>query len=554
MDSKVTIITGLWDLKRGEIEGWGKRDFQTYKDRFFELLKSPVQMAIFIPESLREEVAEVRQKYPTKIYTKELRDFKLYNPFFKKINEIRTDPKWVGQAGWLAESPQAQLEYYNPMMMSKMFMVNEIATINPFNSEYFYWIDGGLSATVHQGYFNHDDVFNVLPSYSDEINKFVFLQYPYEANNEIHGFERKKIAEYCNVDFVDKISRGGFWGGKKEHIHQVHGLYYYYLANTLSEGYMGADESLNTILSYRHPELIHNFELGGDGLCWPFFENLKEYLQPAFTIKENKTALYVLTFNSPKQFETLIESFKQYDSDYLDLPEKYLINNSTKKGVARAYNKLCKDYGFTQIKKKNIGICGGRQFIAEHFDTETQADYYLFFEDDMFFYNGEETTCRNGFTRKIPELYRKSLEIVFNESFDFLKLNFSEFFGDNSKQWAWHNVSAQDRKMLFPDNPVKETGDTEAAPFKNYKHIKSYEGIPYATGEVYYCNWPQIVSREGNKKMFLDTKWDYPYEQTWMSHMYQETVKGNLNPGILLATPTEHDRFEFYPGEERREH
>jgi hypothetical protein len=554
MDSKVTIITGLWDLKRGEIEGWGKRDFQTYKDRFFELLKSPVQMAIFIPESLREEVVEVRQKYPTKIYTKELRDFKLYNPFFKKINEIRTDPKWVGQAGWLAESPQAQLEYYNPMMMSKMFMVNEIATINPFNSEYFYWIDGGLSATVHQGYFNHDDVFNVLPSYSDEINKFVFLQYPYEANNEIHGFERKKIAEYCNVDFVDKISRGGFWGGKKEHIHQVHGLYYYYLANTLSEGYMGADESLNTILSYRHPELIHNFELGGDGLCWPFFENLKEYLQPAFTIKENKTALYVLTFNSPKQFETLIESFKQYDSDYLDLPEKYLINNSTKKGVARAYNKLCKDYGFTQIKKKNIGICGGRQFIAEHFDTETQADYYLFFEDDMFFYNGEETTCRNGFTRKIPELYRKSLEIVFNESFDFLKLNFSEFFGDNSKQWAWHNVSAQDRKMLFPDNPVKETGDTEAAPFKNYKHIKSYEGIPYATGEVYYCNWPQIVSREGNKKMFLDTKWDYPYEQTWMSHMYQETVKGNLNPGILLATPTEHDRFEFYPGEERREH
>ena len=554
MNNKVTIITGLWDLKRGEIEGWGKRDFQTYKDHFFEILKSPVQMAIFIPESLREEVAKVRQKYPTKIYIKELKDFKLYNPFFKRINEIRTDPKFVEQAGWLAESPQAQLEYYNPMMMSKMFMVNEIASINPFDSEYFYWVDGGLSATVHQGYFNHDDVFNVLPSYSDEINKFVFLQYPYEANNEIHGFERKKIAEYCKVDFVDKISRGGFWGGKKEHVHQVHGLYYYYLAVTLSEGYMGADESLNTILSYRHPELIHNFELGGDGLCWPFFENLKEYLQPTFTIKENKTALYVLTFNSPKQFETLIESFKQYDPDYLNLPEKYLINNSTKRGVARAYNKLCKDYGFTQIKKKNIGICGGRQFIAEHFDTKTQADYYLFFEDDMFFYNGEETNCRNGFTRKIPELYRKSLEIVFNENFDFLKLNFSEFFGDNRKQWSWHNVSPDNRKTLFPENPIKETGDTEAAPFTNYQNIKSHEGIPYATGEVYYCNWPQIISREGNQKMFLNTTWDYPYEQTWMSYMYQETIKGNITSGILLSTPTEHDRFEHYEAEERKEH
>lgn len=554
MNPKVTIVTGLWDLKRGDIEGWGKRDFQTYKDKFFELLKSPVQMAIFIPESLREEVAKVRQKFPTKIYTKELRDFKLYNPFFSKINEIRIDPKWVSQAGWLAESPQAQLEYYNPMMMSKMMMVNEIATNNPFDSEYFYWIDGGLSATVHQGYFNHDDVFNVLPSYSDEINKFLFLQYPYEANDEIHGFERTKIAEYCQVDFVNKISRGGFWGGKKDHVHQVHGLYYYYLANTLSEGYMGADESLNTILSHRHPELIHNFQLEGDGLCWPFFENLKDYLQPTFTIKENKTALYVLTFNSPNQFKTLIESFKQYDPEYLDSTEKYLINNSTKRGVARAYNKLCKDYGFTQIKKKNIGICGGRQFIAEHFNNETDADYYLFFEDDMFFYNGEENTCRNGFIRKIPNLYQKSLNIMFKEQFDFLKLNFTEFFGDNKKQWSWHNVSPDDRKILFPENPIKETGDTEAAPFTNYQNIKSHEGIPYATGEVYYCNWPQIVSREGNQKMFLNTTWDYPYEQTWMSYMYQETVNGNLNPGILLATPTEHDRFEHYTAEERKEH
>lgn len=554
MNPKVTIVTGLWDLKRGDIEGWGKRDFQTYKDKFFELLKSPVQMAIFIPESLREEVAKIRQKFPTKIYTKELVEFQRYNPFFKQINKIRKDKKWVSQAGWLAESPQAQLEYYNPMMMSKMMMVNEIATNNPFDSEYFYWIDGGLSATVHQGYFNHDDVFNVLPSYSNEIGKFVFLQYPYEGNNEIHGFEREKIAEYCQVDFVDKISRGGFWGGKKEHVHQVHGLYYYYLAATLSEGYMGADESLNTILSYRHPELIHNFQLGGDGLCWPFFENLKDYLQPTYSWTESKTALYVLTFNSPKQFETLIESIKQYDPDYLNLTEKYLINNSTKRGVARTYNKLCKDYGFTQIKKQNIGICGGRQFIAEHFENETSADYYLFFEDDMFFYNGEDNTCRNGFNRKIPELYRKSLEIIIKEKFDFLKLNFTEFFGDNRKQWSWHNVPDVARQELFPGNPIKESEDIEAAPFANYQNIKSHEGVPYATGEVYYCNWPQLISKEGNKKMFLDTKWDYPFEQTWMSFMYQETIKGDLNPGILLATPTEHDRFDHYKKEERREH
>ena len=87
----------------------------------------------------------------------------------------------------------------------------------------------------------------------------------------------------------------------------------------------------------------------------------------------------------------------------------------------------------------------------------------------------------------------------------------------------------------------------------NFKNIKSYRSIPYATGEIYYCNWPQVISKEGNKKMFLETKWANPFEQTWMSFIYQETIKGNINPAILLATPTEHDRFEHYNMNERRE-
>ena len=81
----------------------------------------------------------------------------------------------------------------------------------------------------------------------------------------------------------------------------------------------------------------------------------------------------------------------------------------------------------------------------------------------------------------------------------------------------------------------------------------SYKGLPYVSGEVYYCNWPQVVSRHGNKKMFLDTTWGHPFEQTWMSHMYQLTKKRELYPGLLLLTPTEHDRFEHYDRELRKE-
>ena len=38
-----------------------------------------------------------------------------------------------------------------------------------------------------------------------------------------------------------------------------------------------------------------------------------------------------------------------------------------------------------------------------------------------------------------------------------------------------------------------------------------------------------------------------------MSHCYKEMKKGKINAGVLLMTPTEHDRFEFYEGNLRKE-
>ena len=62
-----------------------------------------------------------------------------------------------------------------------------------------------------------------------------------------------------------------------------------------------------------------------------------------------------------------------------------------------------------------------------------------------------------------------------------------------------------------------------------------------------------ILSQTGNQKLFIDTKWAHPYEQTWMSHIYQLTVKKEVKPAILLASPITHNRVHFYEKEERRE-
>lgn len=556
--SNITLVTGIWDIGRGELtEGWS-RSYQHYLDKFEQLLKVEENLIIFGDEELKSFVFERRNTTNTQFITRPLNWF-TSSEFFPLIQKIRTSSDWYNQVGWLKESTQAKLENYNPLVMSKMFLLHDAKIMDQFNSEYMFWIDGGLTNTVHPGYFTHDKVLNNLSKY---ISKFSFICFPYGAEKEIHGFEYTKLNELAGAK-VTKVARGGFFGGPKHTIGDINGIYYGLLKSTLSEGYMGTEESIFSLMCYKHSDMINYFEIESNGLVGKFFEDLKNdslkvknetSTNVVNNLNTNKVGLYVITFNSPKQFKTLIESMLAYDKDYLNKTTKFLLDNSSDLSTTEEYSVICKEFGFEHIKKDNLGICGGRQWIAEHFQSETDLDYYLFFEDDMFFYPNEGTVCRNGFNRFVPNLYSKSLEIIKKENFDFLKLNYSEFYGDNGTQWSWYNVPQHVRTEFWPGKPrLPEMGLDPNAPKTQFNKVLSYKGLPYAVGEIYYCNWPQIVSRPGNQKMFLDTTWAHPFEQTWMSHMYQLVKKGDLNPGLLLLTPTEHDRFEHYDRGLRKE-
>ena len=553
----VTFVTGLWNIKRDTLgEGWS-RSFDHYLQKFEQLLQVDVNLIIFGESELENFVWERRTRQNTQFIVRDQNWFK--SEFYDKIQNIRTNPEWLGQAGWLSESTQAKLEMYNPLVMSKMYLLHDAKLMDQFDSDYLFWIDAGLTNTVHPGYFTHDKVQEKLPKYFD---KFSFVCFPYEANTEIHGFNFNKINQLAGSK-VDLVARGGFFGGPKHSVTDLNGIYYNLMSSTLNSGLMGTEESLFTILCYKHPDLVNYFEIEYNGLMGKFFEDLKnDTLEKKSKLPVqiqnnnldiNNSALYVITFNSPKQFETLITSMNQYDDNFINKPKKFLLDNSSDLSTTEKYKELCDQYGFEHIKKDNLGICGGRQWIAEHADSNN-FDFYWFFEDDMFFYPHEGEVCKNGFNRYVKDLYKSSMEITKTHNFDFLKLNYTEFFGDNGTQWSWYNVPQSFRETKWPEKsqlPVQ--GQDPNAPRTLFRSIRSYKGIPFIDGEIYYCNWPQVVTKEGNKKMFLTETWAHPYEQTWMSYMYQETVAGNLRPGMLLMTPTEHDRFEFYDRGLRKE-
>lgn len=554
--NNITLVTGLWNINRDKLsEGWS-RNFDHYLSKLEQLLQVEENLIIFGDEDLEKWVFERRNRHNTQFIVRKLDWFK--NEFYEKIQKIRTNPRWFSQSGWLPESTQAKLEMYNPLVMSKVFLLNDARIMDKFNSTNLFWIDAGITNTVHPGYFTHDKVLDKL----SKLNNITFIAFPYDAENEIHGFEYDEMCRMTNAK-IDKVCRGGFFGGPKERISEFNSSYYHLMSDTLSRGFMGTEESLFTLLIYQFSEQYQYYKIENNGLISKFFEDLKnnQHILKSENVSGvkknnsdiNNSALYVITFNSPKQFETLIESMIQYDSNFIDKPKKYLLNNSSDESTFEMYEKLCADYEFIHIKKDNLGICGGRQFIAEH-AGENDFDYYFFFEDDMFFYPKKGETCRNGFNRYVDNFYNNVLQIIQKNDFDFLKFNFSEFFGDNGVQWSWYNVPQSVREQHWPDkNKLPVQGLDPNAPLTKYRNIRSHNGIPYIDGEIYYSNWPQVVSKNGNKKMFLETTWAHPYEQTWMSYIFQETIKGEINPAILLMTPTEHNRFEFYAKELRKE-
>ncbi len=563
-NSDLTVVTGLWNISRVG------RSFDHYIENFKKFLDIPVKMFIYVPKDLEHLVWEKRSKENTHVRIYELEDIKnsLYAPFWDNTQNIRTDDKWLnqtGEEGWLKYSPQASNEWYNPIVQSKMFMLHDAKVLNVFDTDYFIWLDAGITNTVYEKYFTDNKCLDKLIPY---LSTFLFLSYPYQANNEIHGFDFKALNKYAREE-VKYVCRGGLFGGHKDFLSQANGTYYHLLQDSLTSGYMGTEESLFSVMAHLEPHIYRRYALDENGLIVKFIQDLvddkvtlenngvRAHVLPKGVYNPNttKTSLYMLTFNFPEQIKHTIATWEANSPDWLSKPRKILLDNSTDENAKLKNQELAEIWNFEYIHLDgNTGINGGRLFAAKHFQ-ESDSDYYFFFEDDMGL-NPKSTTelCRNGFRKYIPELYKTVHEIMAREDFDFLKLSFTEVYMDNNIQVSWYNVPQSVRTYLWPDyDQLPISGLDPYAPRTKFDKIDVCNETSYISGEIYYANWPMIVSKKGNQKMFLDVQWDHPYEQTWMSYMFQETIKGNINPAVLLASPVLHNRIAFYKPEERRE-
>jgi hypothetical protein len=276
-EMSITLVTSLLDIDRHTVD----RGFDMYLAATQEWLTHEYPKVVYTTEAVAEKLL-VGMTNKTKESTKfvftsrdELRTKWIGPDNYDKIQEIRKDATWRGQATWLAESPQASLADYNALVMSKLYMTRHASRSNFWNTSHFVYIDAKHNCRNPKAVTPRSD--HIFRAHM--FDKFLLTYFDYVPANEVHGFEYRAFNEWLNIadktPVMVKVGRGGVFGGSAFILEAITAMYDVALTATLRSGLMGTEENIFSILMYQVPQYIDSFSndwacrevLNGDHKC-----------------------------------------------------------------------------------------------------------------------------------------------------------------------------------------------------------------------------------------------------------------------------------------------
>jgi len=241
--ANTTIVTMLVDIGR---ESWTKypRSYSEYLANLSHLLGLDNNIVIFIEDAGIPFVEEKRKPFKDKTVicriTKETLPVYKYLPRFTEI--IHSESFKKGQ--YNSDCPEMNNELYHLAVHNKVYLVDQVAKANPFNSNYFIWFDCGLghSKVIYPKVFNPKGLIE---------NHF----------NEIAVIQLQSInPHYADMSFFFKshldVIGGGFFGGSKEAISRYALEYDRILNKAMDSGLIDDDQSITLFVYFDNPDLF----------------------------------------------------------------------------------------------------------------------------------------------------------------------------------------------------------------------------------------------------------------------------------------------------------
>ena len=136
--SKVTIVSALFDIER--VDG---RPWEEYLKWFDQFLKLKTPMILFVSEDVAEFIGEKRSDIPTEIVVQNVDQIPYYD-LKDEIQEILDTDEYKENI-LDPDRIECKQSMYSVIQYSKFPWLKDAAAENPFNSDYFFWLDAGGS-------------------------------------------------------------------------------------------------------------------------------------------------------------------------------------------------------------------------------------------------------------------------------------------------------------------------------------------------------------------------------------------------------------------------
>ena len=229
-----TCVTGYWNVtnKHGD----------AFYEWFEKTLKVRCPYVIFSDAATMPVLKKYRGDLPTVYIERELSDFETQ----KYASEMKTDP---------LHCPSVHL---NMIWNEKVYLVQEAARLNPFQTEFFTWIDAGLCVLRD----SDDDLSTSWPNARFETlpkNKFVY------CSSDTLNINKVKIHEYYHH------IAGGIWVAHKSIIEHFTTIYTQYMDRLMSKSNIWTDQLILTHIFKDNPELFYKL-CNGHGMTFHYFQ------------------------------------------------------------------------------------------------------------------------------------------------------------------------------------------------------------------------------------------------------------------------------------------
>ena len=235
----VTVGSALLDIERNFIPQPYARSIEEYLEWMSFLLSFPCPVVVFTSPELAGRVKSLRGSKPLEIREITADGLRQTNLHDRIAALISGDTKFVNP-----DRPECYLPLYNGITFRKTEWLRQVAKSNPFQSEYFLWMDAGYGYGRFKGSKAEGRwPVRLNPLADDRVH---LLQVnPHPGLDEAQRFRQHKV-----------VFSTACFGGKASAVERLGHAYSLVLNRTLEEALIDDDQAVMTSVYEQDPELF----------------------------------------------------------------------------------------------------------------------------------------------------------------------------------------------------------------------------------------------------------------------------------------------------------